>query len=716
MTNAIGIDFGTSRTMVSYLDSSTGRVELVTFGCDRFVPTTVHIDEKGQYLFGKDADELIATDPEGYCRAFKLHLAESDPILPRAGATAEDLAKRFLGHIKEECEQNVFHGEPIGMATITVPVSFSPARKAALKRAAEAAGFAKVSFLPEPEAAGIAFLRDNPTDKFSRALVLDWGGGTLDIAIISRDEDGTIHADSHCAEGRDDVGGEEMDRRLLEDISAKWKTAFRKQLLNDELDGVRFLRKSQETKEKLSQKSTAPFWGIPPQKIDVTRERFSQLIDEMLDSAVDLIKSALAKNKKRGNPAPDAILLIGGTSQVPAVREAMETNFPQLRVLSWHHSHEAVALGATVVDAAANPQKNMHSTEKNTNRNHKTSPRKNRGHFDVVCPHCGSIEDVTGKGRWKCDNCGKPFDVDSRSHVSIPKEEEGPQADYSGKCFEEALSRAGELAENNELRKLKKCDADIIAKAAENGNIRAAAILGRLYSEGSRGYQVDNGLAINWMTIAANAGDNDSQAILALWSLGGENSPAQKNRSNALKWSEMAYDGNRSLKNQAILLIVLSSFEDPDKTRIRRIGQNIDGKVADKAPEEFSTAEQVLLGIVYSSRAVLAMKSGNYEKARQFLQKGADFGNQESVDALAELDSEANEEENASEITDKRTNLEKEVNRKPKKNSYTDPNDAALSGAAIGAVIGTIIPGAGTLAGAGIGAIAGRLKAWWDNL
>ena len=89
MENAIGIDFGTTKTMVSFLNPVTGRAELVRLGRDRdSIPTTIHEDESGAVLFGEDADDQIVTDPEGYCRAFKLHLGESDSALPRSNETA----------------------------------------------------------------------------------------------------------------------------------------------------------------------------------------------------------------------------------------------------------------------------------------------------------------------------------------------------------------------------------------------------------------------------------------------------------------------------------------------------------------------------------------------------------------------------------------------------------------------------------------------------
>ncbi len=347
MANTIGIDFGTTKTMVSYFNPATGRAELVRLGRDRdSIPTTVHEDESGAILFGEDADDQIETDPEGYCRAFKLHLGEKEPVLSRSDETAESLTARFLRHVKDECEQSVFHGGSVDSATITIPVAFAPARMASLKRAASSAGFSSVVFLPEPEAAGTAFLRDNPADSFSRALVLDWGGGTLDIAIISRDKDGTIHADRHCAEGRDDVGGEEMDRGLLVRLDEQWREAFGSPLLSSEENEPQLLREAEKIKIGLSRKEVVAF-RRGPKKIDVDRGRFEQVVSGLVDAAVALVQSALEANEARGGQPPDAIILIGGTSQAPVVRKAMEKHFPELRVLSWHHSHEAVALGAT---------------------------------------------------------------------------------------------------------------------------------------------------------------------------------------------------------------------------------------------------------------------------------------------------------------------------------------------------------------------------------
>ena len=766
MANSIGIDFGTTKTMVSYLNPATDRVELVRLGRDRdSIPTTVHLDESGAFLFGEDADDQIETDPEGYCRAFKLHLGEKDPPLPRSDETAESLAARFLRYIKSECEQSVFHGESITAATITVPVSFAPARKAALKRAAEAAGFSSVSFIPEPEAAGTAFLRDNPADKFSRALVLDWGGGTLDIAIISRDEDGTIHADRHCAEGRDDVGGEEMDRGLFENLKYIWEQTLGAQLFSSEENEPKLLRESEKVKIGLSRKDTVPF-RQGKNKIDVTRDQFRQIVEQLLQASVDLVNSALSKNKAQGHSEPDAILLIGGTCQSPVVRETMEKNFPRLRVLSWHHSHEAVALGA-------------------------------------MAKENGSRKPDSGRS-------GQASNSSRKELLTVPTgETEKTIADVTRMAIEE-----------DDLTHVGKKRADIIAREANRGNPRAAALLGHIYLDGCNGYETDFNLCLYWSTVAAEAGDDMGQALLAMLYIGGfEGGPVRKNRPTALKWAEKAVAANPSLSNRSILVAVLSSFDKPDTDRIKQLGSSILDEARGKSPEQFTASDRAGVGGACFFLAMIANAEGDENKRDVLLRTGAEFGNQGCSDILSGDLSQQNEGSfrvtdeairlfaKLAAIDDRRNQTERDFmeewcpgvcssdpwtrplrvsetietlaaataesygndqdqlgqllsvlrnfaacdgpvddeekaalqwisymfgqrSTKPRSTDSVpairirDPDDVpnnsdeswgAGTGAAAGAVIGSIIPGIGTLAGAGIGAAIGGIKKWLSN-
>lgn len=582
MENAIGIDFGTTKTMVSYFNPATGRVELIRLGRDRdSIPTTVHVDESGDCLFGEDADDQIETDPEGYVRAFKLHLGEKESVLLRSDETSEALTAKFLRHIKNECEQSVFHGEKVTSATITIPVSFAPARRASLKKAAEAAGFSSVSFMPEPEAAGTAFLRENPADKFSRALVLDWGGGTLDIAIISRDEDGSIHADRHCAEGRDDVGGEEMDRGVLDNLDDMWDRAFGSRLLSSEENVPKLLREAEKVKIGLSRKDAVPF-RRGRDKIEVSKNQFRQIVEQLLQAAVDLVQSALAKNRAQGNSEPDAILLIGGTCQSPVVREMMEKSFPELRILSWHHSHEAVALGAT------------------TKENESREPDNGRS--------------------------GKTSNSSYKEPLPVP----------TGETEKTIVTVTRMAIDDDDVTRVDKKQADIIVREANGGSPRAAALLGRIYFDGCNGYEKDFNLCLYWTSVAAEAGDDMGQALLAVLYLGGfEGGPDRTNSPVALNWAEKAVATNPSLSNRSILVAVLSSFDKPDTDRIKQLAASILNETLGKSPDQFNASDRAGVGGTCFFLAMITHAEGNNAMRDELLHTGAAFGNQGCIDILS---------------------------------------------------------------------------------
>lgn len=583
MENSIGIDFGTTKTMASFLNLATGRVEMIRLGRDRdSIPTTVHVDESGAFLFGEDADDMIEIDPEGYVRAFKVELGSKEPIA-REGQTAEMLTTRFLAHVKDECEKTVFH-DSVATATITIPVSFSPARRAALERAATTAGFSDVTFLPEPEAAGTAFLRDNPSESFSRALILDWGGGTLDISILTKDEDGRIHADGHCSEGRDDVGGEVMDLGLLGNIAAYWETTNGETLMRDETDEVRFRRAAQKIKEQLSKKDSAIF-RRGPKKLDITREQFNQTIVQLLDAAVELVASALSKNKENGNPDPDALILIGGSCQIPAVRDKMEQNFPKLRVLSWHHSHEAVALGATSI-VAQDPPKDFLKNEKR----HSIEPNAET-----------------------TDNLFATTEKDAKVLKDVLK-----------------------FVENSDITPIPFEKADAISVMAREGNPRAMGLLGWIYLDGCVDWPANYERAAWWWNKAAEMEDEWGMTGLIMHycnqeKLGGNNPEL------ALSWALRCLKKYPSPKNYSLIVLALDSFPHPDANRINETIEQISELVGTNKPSSFTVADRASIGGAFAIAGMQAFVAQDGTHARKLFEKAVAFEDPKFKELLEEL-------------------------------------------------------------------------------
>ena len=173
--HTIGIDFGTSKTLVSHINPQTGHPETIRLGRGGdLIPTTIFIDSAGRFSFGDDADDMIEDISGTYLRGFKMQLGSDTPVhmyLARNGdfrqLTAKDLVREYLLYIRQQVKKLVYQGEPVTAATITRPVNFSPAQCQELQQAALAAGFEHVEFTTEPEAAGLAYCRLNAAHAFA---------------------------------------------------------------------------------------------------------------------------------------------------------------------------------------------------------------------------------------------------------------------------------------------------------------------------------------------------------------------------------------------------------------------------------------------------------------------------------------------------------------------------------------------------------------------
>lgn len=361
MANVIGIDFGTTKTLVSYYDFQYRIPQLIKLGRSTSkIPTSIFIEENGTFLFGEAADDQMEFGPERHKNNFKLDLGKTTPIhfVKIKGVnkrfTARELTAEFLKYIKNRCEEEVFMGGKISSATITVPVSFSPAQKEDLLKAAQDAGFIDINILKEPEAAGIAFAKEKQTDSFNSMLIVDWGGGTLDLAMVSR-KDNVIKSTPNCFDGDDSMGGIVFDQALFEYVSKEVEKNDDKmhRLLSDEQVTVqcKLFKEIGKYKEKLSARATTPvaLFGTkgPYPVIQVSQQDFARLIKEHIDSASSKLVALLEKIQKSGNEKPEALLMIGGSSAIPAIKERL-SKVSGLKCISWHHSHEAVALGAGI--------------------------------------------------------------------------------------------------------------------------------------------------------------------------------------------------------------------------------------------------------------------------------------------------------------------------------------------------------------------------------
>jgi tetratricopeptide (TPR) repeat protein len=355
--NTIGIDFGTTKTLVAAWRESFGRAEIVRLGrSGEEIPTTIHVDARRQFLFGDDADDQMGGDPSAYVRRVKRGLGKE--CAPRQlnghSFSTVELVQAFLFEIKSRVESELFDG-PVEHAVITVPAKYSPAAWRDLEMAASGAGFSSVELIEEPVAAGIAFLEDKHGDTVDNntvdeILVFDWGGGTLDIALVEF-HNGELIVNQDLIDGDPDLGGEDIDDDLIDAINASLIERGLPEITTDNITDYSLLYKRiVETKCLLSKKESHSFHFKTPGSVydfpvKMTRLEFEGFISEKLQRAITCLKSCEDRMVKAGKN-PSHVLLVGGTSQIPAVSQAIADLGRKTR--PWNRGREAVALGAAI--------------------------------------------------------------------------------------------------------------------------------------------------------------------------------------------------------------------------------------------------------------------------------------------------------------------------------------------------------------------------------
>lgn len=426
MPRCIGIDFGTTKSVVSWVNPTTGRAETVRLGRENeIVPTSVY-KENQNLLFGDDAEDVMRVNPLQYRRNFKLSLGENTPILrgqvEDRVLDAEALTAFYLRNLREKCSCPGFVDQtPVERAVITYPVTFAlhPAKLAALTRAAKDAGFNNVELMCEPEAAGHAFLKEVGSNSNKPILVVDWGGGTLDISILSIDERNQIRCLRQFFKGSDTMGGECIDRLLLDYAKNRYAKEKGVKVDNTLTALPRQLRIVERFKQQLDQIESAElFLSEGLTGIAISRSDLATVIEPFMSDVKQLIHNVLQTAKVEGC-TPGRMLLIGGTNRMPYIQEELKKEFG-MQTIVWQNLRVAVSLGAayaankgarpartsrTALNGNNNAQKPKKVTAK---KGSKTKSKLSKGNIiswkpGVYHPTIPHIFTAETEGWWDCD-------------------------------------------------------------------------------------------------------------------------------------------------------------------------------------------------------------------------------------------------------------------------------------------------------------------------
>ena len=352
----LGIDLGTTNSAVGAVESGFP-ILLADPDGRRITPSAVWIGEDGSIEVGRKALRRRTVDSSRVITSVKRlmgrRFGEEDEFCVPMSATAdggisvlsrrpEEVSAEILKELKKIAEDRL--EREASKAVITVPAYFNDAQRAATKRAGELAGLEVVRILSEPTAAALAYGLDK-LDERSRVAVYDLGGGTFDLSILEM-QDGVFQVLATRGDTR--LGGDDLDQMLAKHCVEACAVDF------DSLDDaakVRLIEEAERVKCALSSRDQetfrAPFYdGSSSLEVAVTTADLDRLAKPWIARTITCCRQALADADTRPEDL-DAIVLVGGSTRVPAVRQAVADFFGREPDLS-QHPDEAVALGATI--------------------------------------------------------------------------------------------------------------------------------------------------------------------------------------------------------------------------------------------------------------------------------------------------------------------------------------------------------------------------------
>jgi molecular chaperone DnaK (HSP70) len=324
----LGIDLGTTNSGMSVVERGEPQMLQNNAG-KRLTPSVVHYDDEGKALVGRRAIDREPAEPSQVIREIKRHMGEDDYTVEvkQQEYTPPEVSAEILEKLKRDAEE--YLDEEVVKAVVTVPAYFTIDQTAATKQAAEAAGFEETHIVNEPTAAALAYGTGKNLEE--TILVYDFGGGTLDISVIDIADD---EYDVLATDGDNELGGGDFDRALMELIANRYEEEYGVDILDDLEVRANLRAEAEETKIDLSSDETAealaPFLGQVDGEIisveqEITRETFEDAVDDLLERAIKPVDDAV---DTAGLSAADidTTLLVGGSTQIPAIQERLETH------------------------------------------------------------------------------------------------------------------------------------------------------------------------------------------------------------------------------------------------------------------------------------------------------------------------------------------------------------------------------------------------------
>ena len=372
MAKVIGIDLGTTNSCVSVLE---GGIPVVISNAEggRTTPSIIGFAKGGEQLVGQLAKRQGVTNAENTVYSIKRFIGRRwedteternrvpyncikgrdntvDVQIRGRTYTPQEVSAMILQKLKKDAQN--FLGHPVEQVVITVPAYFTDAQRQATKDAGTIAGLEVLRIINEPTAAALAYGLDK-ADTEQKIMVVDLGGGTFDVSILQL---GNGIYEVKATSGNNHLGGDDFDNEIVRWMIKHFRTTENIDLLKDKMALQRLREAAEKAKVELSTMMNTsinlPFIAADAQgpkhlEIELTRTKFEEMVANLIESTLEPVQRAL-KDADLQTKDIDRILLVGGSTRIPAVQRAIQDFFGGKELDRSVNPDEAVAMGAAV--------------------------------------------------------------------------------------------------------------------------------------------------------------------------------------------------------------------------------------------------------------------------------------------------------------------------------------------------------------------------------
>jgi len=348
MAKVIGIDLGTTNSCVAVIEGGEPVVIANAEGA-RTTPSVVAFGKTGERMVGQVAKRQAITNPDRTIASIKRQMGSDYKVaIDDKKFTPQEISAMILQKLKTDAE--AYLGDKVTEAVITVPAYFTDAQRQATKDAGKIAGLEVKRIINEPTAAALAYGIDKETDQ--KVMVYDLGGGTFDVSII---EMGDGVQEVLATAGNNRLGGDDFDQRVINWLADSFKAEQGIDLRGDKMAMQRLKEAAEKAKIELSGVTssaislpfiTADATGPKHLEMTLTRAKFNELTVDLVDATMGPVRQAM-KDSGLSTGEIDKVLMVGGSSRIPAVQEAVK-KFIGKEPFKGINPDECVAIGAAL--------------------------------------------------------------------------------------------------------------------------------------------------------------------------------------------------------------------------------------------------------------------------------------------------------------------------------------------------------------------------------